>query len=46
MAPLDENTYSRARVVKKCALEGKLLVYVHFIDEGHGAWMQEVIDLA
>uniref|UniRef100_A0A915DTT3 Uncharacterized protein n=1 Tax=Ditylenchus dipsaci TaxID=166011 RepID=A0A915DTT3_9BILA len=44
MAPLEEKIYARARIIwlQKFTRYGELplqFAYVHFIDEGHGAWM-------
>lgn len=36
MAPIDEKVYARGRIIKQAGR----FVYVHFIDEGHGTWMQ------
>uniref|UniRef100_A0A183BQW9 Tudor domain-containing protein n=1 Tax=Globodera pallida TaxID=36090 RepID=A0A183BQW9_GLOPA len=38
MAPLNENTYARGRVLGWNDTNQRI-VYVHFIDEGYGAWM-------
>uniref|UniRef100_A0A914HWS3 Tudor domain-containing protein n=1 Tax=Globodera rostochiensis TaxID=31243 RepID=A0A914HWS3_GLORO len=38
MAPLNENTYGRGRVLSWNDTNQRI-VYVHFIDEGYGAWM-------
>ncbi|KAL3103409.1 hypothetical protein niasHS_002595 [Heterodera schachtii] len=40
MAPLNENVYARGRVLCRCDSNWQI-VYVHFIDEGYGAWMYE-----
>ena len=41
MAPLQENVYARARVIKRNEKYAHY-VFVHFIDEGYGAWMRQV----
>jgi hypothetical protein len=43
MAPLEEGVYARARVIHVQTFEGEhYFCYVHFIDEGFGAWMLAV----
>jgi hypothetical protein len=44
MAPLEEGIYARARVLFVQQLSGDrdLLAFVHFIDEGVGAWLLAV----